>query len=229
MVQEASFGLAVPAARVSSGIVKVFRIELPDGVLVVDAATPAAGPMAARWLKQFPQEPRWIALTHAHIDHMGGLAALRRNFPRARVLVHPDDAETVEQGRFLVPRQIGPMTPAQPLLARFARLRRLPRVRPDGPLDELERWGVEIIPTPGHAFPHTALKLPGGAVLAGDSFTTRATGRPMVNNFGDDLLEMKRSIQVMARCGGSMIYPSHGPAVSGNEFEEFARKVLRSP
>ena len=34
-----------------------------------------------------------IALTHAHLDHIGGVSALRKSFPQAEILLHKDDED----------------------------------------------------------------------------------------------------------------------------------------
>src|SRR5690606_33390260 len=42
-----------------------------------------------------PEDVRWIAITHVHLDHAGGAAALMKACPRATLLAHPKAAEHV--------------------------------------------------------------------------------------------------------------------------------------
>jgi glyoxylase-like metal-dependent hydrolase (beta-lactamase superfamily II) len=44
-------------------------------------------------LKQSNHTPTHIYLTHGHVDHIGGVEALRMNWPNIQVAIHKDDAE----------------------------------------------------------------------------------------------------------------------------------------
>src|SRR5438477_12166206 len=40
-----------------------------------------------------------IACTHAHMDHIGGVAALEKLKPKAKIIIHPADARMYEELR----------------------------------------------------------------------------------------------------------------------------------
>jgi len=109
-----------------------------------------------------------VLLTHIHLDHGGGTAALLEAFPGARVFCHAGGVrhlqapEQLWQGSL---RAIGAVAemygPPGPVAAgRFASEA------------ELRAQGVEVIPTPGHAPHHLSFRV-GEILFAGEALATR--------------------------------------------------------
>ena len=131
-----------------------------------------------------PSDVGRILLTHAHLDHLGGLAELVR-LTGAEVGVHPLDSRIVSAyneraavsnrafGRFL--RQAGVEAERRgDVLSRFGFTPdRLGNVRVDFPLrdgDQLD--GLRFIHTPGHSPGHVCIAV-GDILLAGDHVLAR--------------------------------------------------------
>jgi glyoxylase-like metal-dependent hydrolase (beta-lactamase superfamily II) len=70
----------------------VITAPAEDGVLIVDAGYEPGGRAIARSLGA-GTDPRWIVLTHAHEDHVGGASVLARH---AVILAHPSAITTLK-------------------------------------------------------------------------------------------------------------------------------------
>jgi hydroxyacylglutathione hydrolase len=160
---------------------------------------------------------RAIVSTHAHIDHVGGLAKLRRA-TGAPVILHPDDLELY----LALPAQaqwLGIQPPEMTEIDGFLR---------DG--DELV-WGgfqAQVIHTPGHSRGSMSLYLPPDSpskdsaapaaprivtprLFAGDTLFAGSIGR--TDLWGGSLDEILRSIhqKLLVLPEETIVYPGHGP------------------
>jgi len=75
-----------------------------DTLTLIDAGLHGSAPYVARFIRKLgrsPKELSLIILTHRHIDHIGALAALKRQTP-ARTAIHPAD---ISDGNPPPPRQ----------------------------------------------------------------------------------------------------------------------------
>ncbi len=82
--------------------ITVLLIAGPKGHIVIDAATAEAVPSIVaniRTLGLRPQDVKLLLMSHSHIDHAGGLAALRRA-TGATLLASAAAREVIERGRF---------------------------------------------------------------------------------------------------------------------------------
>jgi glyoxylase-like metal-dependent hydrolase (beta-lactamase superfamily II) len=158
----------------------VFLVDGDDGPTLVDAGWASAPRTVAAALGDLGYELRAIrriVVTHAHPDHVQGLAALRGR-TGAEVLVHRADADWLRAGRVPGGGRSG---------AIGSGLDRLPFMRwtavePDRTLDDGETvdgpGGLRVVHTPGHTAGHIALHHgPSGTLLVGDAaFHLRGLG-----------------------------------------------------
>ena len=92
--------LAPGVHQVPLGGVNAFLLDDGDGLTLVDAGLPGRAERvlaAIQGLGRRPEDVRDVVLTHYHVDHIGGLAALVAA-TGATVWAHPADAPVVRAG-----------------------------------------------------------------------------------------------------------------------------------
>jgi glyoxylase-like metal-dependent hydrolase (beta-lactamase superfamily II) len=209
----------------------VFLVDGDDGLTLVDVGWAGApkhieAALAARAATL--RDIRRIVITHAHPDHVKGLAALRVR-TGARVLVHRADAGWLAAGR--VPEE-GRSGMLGRLLDRLPPLHWAP-VTADAHLEDGElipgSAGLRVIHTPGHTPGHVALlHEPSRVVLVGDAIFNRGGGLSM----GPSVL----SADPGARPASLARLPlevaavglAHGPALRGAETDRYAELISRA-
>ncbi|MBM3142053.1 MAG: MBL fold metallo-hydrolase [Chloroflexi bacterium] len=139
-------------------------------------------------------KPKYIVITHTHIDHIGALEELRAKL-KIPVAVHPKDA---------------------------ARLPSRPDIElNDGDIVEVGKLKLKVLHTPGHT-PGSLCLLVGKYLIAGDTIFPGGpgkTGRPA--DLKQIVKSIETKLFVLP--DDTEVYPGHGDAtVLGKEKKEFA-------
>lgn len=193
------------------------------GVLVDTGTGRGIDRLLANLAEVLPLEQVHLAVvTHAHLDHAGGSAALRRR--GVRVLAGGRTAELLavgdEQGTALAPaREAGVYPPDYRLEP--ARVEVVTEgARLDGP------WGtLEVLETPGHCDGHLSLRLEHTgtvSVFVGD--TIFAGGTVAVQPIADCRpAEYARSTARLAALRAERLFPGHGEVVLSEAWRDTER------
>ena len=142
-----------------------------------------------------------IIITHAHIDHVGAVAALVDEYA-CPVLMHAEAEPMLGQ----LPTQ------AMMMGLRFGKVPAVDRHIDDQELLEVGGLGLRSLYTPGHAPGHLAFYLESeGLVFAGDALFAGSVGR--TDLFGGDMGLLMRSIneRLMTLPDETRVLPGHGP------------------
>ena len=148
-----------------------------------------------------------IVITHAHIDHVGAVAALVDEYS-CPVLMHAEAEPMLEQ----LPTQ------AMMMGLRFGKVPKVDRYVEDN--EVLTVGGLELrsLYTPGHAPGHLAFYVEGeGMVLSGDALFAGSVGR--VDLPGGSMEVLMRSIEqrLLTLPDETRVYPGHGPPTAIGE------------
>ncbi len=185
--------------------------------ILIDCGMPGNEKRILEHLRQAsiaPSELALIVITHAHLDHVGSLFALKEH-TSAPVAIHSGDAEALRTGTTAVLRSTSVLGR---VIAPLLRLQRpLPGVEPDVPIDhefDLAGYGVRgtILPTPGHTPGSVSVLLEGGAAIVGDLVMGRPFHwrTPHTPFFAYDAAAVRRSIQRLLDGGATCFYAAHG-------------------
>jgi hydroxyacylglutathione hydrolase len=142
-----------------------------------------------------------ILITHAHIDHVGAVAALADEYA-CPVLMHAEAEPMLEQ----LPTQ------AMMMGLRFGKVPSVDHYLEDGQVLEVGGLELEARYTPGHAPGHLAFYAESEAVVfAGDALFAGSVGR--TDLFGGNMEVLMRSIneRLMTLPDETQVFPGHGP------------------
>jgi hydroxyacylglutathione hydrolase len=145
-----------------------------------------------------------ILITHAHIDHVGAVAALVEEYS-CPVLMHAEAEPMLEQ----LPTQ------AMMMGLRFGKGPTVNRYVGDEEILEVGGLKLASLYTPGHAPGHLAFYIESEAVVfAGDALFAGSVGR--TDLFGGSMEVLMRSIneRLLMLPDETKVYPGHGPATT---------------
>ncbi len=143
-----------------------YLVQDDEGLTLVDSTTSSPADDVALIAKQVGKELRRIVLTHAHGDHVGGVAGVRTRFPGVEVSISERDARILAGDKALI--QGEPQTGVKGYFVKVA-------WKPDRLLKPGDRVGsLEVVASPGHTPGHLAfLDVRDRSLIAGDSLQTR--------------------------------------------------------
>ena len=153
-----------------------------------------------------------ITLTHGHLDHVGGTAALHRSFPHAEILLHADD-EDLYYGLPKQPLLMG-LQPHQlaALGLEYEDPPSLTRNWSDGEVYEVGELRFKVLHCPGHTRGHVILaEETEKRVFVGDCLFAGSIGRTDLPGGNYDQLITSITDNILALGDDFVVYSGHGP------------------
>lgn len=185
----------------------------------LEAALAAAG--------RRPEDVRWVVVTHAHLDHAAGAAALLAACPRATLLAHPRAARHLVDPAKLVAGATAVYGAAR-FRELYGRVDPIPaeRVRAlaDGESFELGDATLRVLHTAGHANHHFVVDDPAtDTVYTGDTFGLvypdlqhgDRFALPSTSPTNFDAPEARASLDRVLGLGRRFVAPTHYDAWEG--------------
>ncbi len=198
----------------SLGMVQAYLLASDRDFILVDAGMPGYANRVLRKIKFLGgRDLRLIYITHAHIDHYGSAAALRRA-TGAPIAVHYADVNAMALGQSPLgePRGRGRIVGAMmPLIERMPLLE---STEPDIVLkdgDTLHDYGIDacVIHTPGHTMGSSSLIVEGKYAFVGDLLSSHRKAH-VQRLFAQDWTAIEESLEQLKAKKPALIYTGHG-------------------
>ena len=191
-----------------------YLIANPLGLLLIDSGAPGSENAILKVVHQLGRyDLRLIFITHAHFDHYGSAAALRR-LTGASIAIHTADAQAMANADTVLgtARRRGKL-----VRLIFPLLEKLLKPEPTPP--DLLVWAGEKLPIPGikSTVLHTPGPTPGHCCLivdnrfafAGDLLSS--TGKAHIQPYyAQDWNQISSSLSRLKAIAPEMVYPAHG-------------------
>lgn len=146
-----------------------------------------------------------ILLTHAHIDHVGAVAPLKREFPDAPVLMHAADQ---------------PLYDRLDVQAGWAGMLTPERVKMDRYLEDHETLSllgldIHVLHTPGHSPGSVSFHIPLlTKVISGDALFRNSIGRTDLPGGNHEQLIRAIQTRLLTLPEDTGVFPGHGPSTT---------------
>lgn len=141
---------------------------------------------------------RYIILTHAHVDHIGAVDALKEMF-NAPVVIHENEAAALNDGYInlcSIFRYPSPVSKADISVK-------------DGETLPFGNDNITFIHTPGHTVGSMCIKL-GNVLFTGDTIFNLSIGRCDFPGGSFEEIEASIKNKIYTLSGDTVIYPGHG-------------------
>lgn len=152
-----------------------------------------------------------IALTHAHLDHIGGVSDLHKSFPQVEILLHKDD-EDLYYNLPMQPLAMGvPAAQLKSLGMAYENPPEITRFWQDGEVYAVGNLRFKILHTPGHTPGHIVLaEETEKKVFGGDCLFAGSIGRTDLPGGSHEQLMNSINEKILLLGDEFEVYTGHG-------------------
>jgi len=171
--------------------------------LIIDAGLEAD--KLTNFLKKHQFNPVGVVLTHGHIDHIAGVAALRESYPDIKVYIHKLDAKMLTEAHSNLSVMAGVPFSTEPA---------------DFILEEdsiIDKAGIklQVLHTPGHTPGGICLySKDQGAVFTDDTLFAESIGRTDFPKASMPELLQSIKDKLLTLTDETVVFPGHGPVTT---------------
>ena len=214
--------------QIELGFVNAYLLVEADGLVLIDAGTPASTKPIIAYIRSIgrqPQEIKALLLTHGDFDHIGALNALRADFP-FKVYASQLAADSLLEGKASRSLNVGAVgRVVMKLMEKFMGKQVVIVDQVVGEGDVLPfAGGVQVVASPGHTPGHLSFYLSAQKVLlAGDSMRAKDAGLVAgdIKMITWDRGELFASIKKQSHLGAEVVGVGHGPVTTGVTEDKF--------
>lgn len=164
-----------------------------------------------RYIRQHELVVEKIILTHAHLDHIGGLAEVHNAFPGVPILIHDAERDFLTDPML----NLSAMCPPQVIAPNATGFLH------HGDVLELDGLKFHVRHTPGHSPGGITLYQPDNRIaLVGDTLFAGSIGRHDFPTSDPRKLFASIAEQLLSLPDDVKVYPGHGPATTIGEERE---------
>jgi hydroxyacylglutathione hydrolase len=192
----------------------VYLIENENGMVLVDAGPPHVEKTILKYIESLGRSDlKLIFITHAHFDHYGSAAALKRT-TGAVIAIHSLDAPAMAEAVSPLGQPRGRGKLASPLMPLFQQWMPTEPVQADLLMedgDDIRDYGLDayVLHTPGHTPGSSCLIVEDRLAFVGDLIS--ANGYPHVQAyFADDWAQIPISLARLQKIHPQLVYAGHG-------------------
>lgn len=220
-------GQPVTVHQLPLGVSNAYLLESETALVLVDAGLAGQADAILAAIDASDKPLTLIYVTHAHIDHYGSAAEMRRR-TGAPIAVHAADANALAAGgtrlgslRLLQGASRGLLALAEPLL----------HVEPAPPDvlvaggDSLAAYGIDatVLHTPGHTPGSTTLLVNDGQVAVAGDLLANSGGAHVQRSYADDWPALAASIERLKALAPAVTFTGHGGgAITAAELQALA-------
>jgi glyoxylase-like metal-dependent hydrolase (beta-lactamase superfamily II) len=215
---------------VPSGESRVYLIETDAGLVMVDAGWPGYAQTILDTMQHIGRtDLRLIFITHAHFDHYGSAAAIRRA-TGAPIAIHQADADAMAAGKTPLGSVRSWGLFGKLLLPLAERIWRPEPTTADILFDDgeqFDRFGLNAVAihTPGHTPGSSCLVVEGTIMFVGDLITSRPWLAPQ-EYYAHDWEQIPLGIQRVLSFEPQWIFPGHGKPVQQERLTRWVRSCV---
>jgi glyoxylase-like metal-dependent hydrolase (beta-lactamase superfamily II) len=170
---------------------------------------------------------KYIIITHADPDHIGGAMEMRM-LTGAKVVIHAGEMPALAGDSSSRLRNKSRIVKILSVI--LSGLIRFPLVRPDIVLEEnTEIAGFKIVNTPGHSDGSISIYQPGKVIFVGDALTSDAKGnlRQPMKALAADMVQAKETVKMITELEFDTLLVGHGAPVKGDAVNK-VKKLLEN-
>lgn len=205
---------------IKAGMAWCHLVECNDGLILVDAGSRGHHDKILARARALGKPLRLLFITHAHLDHYGSAAAIRRA-TGVPVAIHRADAGDMARGA----TRVGTVRLWGHLVKRMLPL--VERIAGPEPLeadvivdegDDLSRWGFDarVLHTPGHTPGSCTLLTGDSTAFVGDLVSPMLFPHPQMI-YATDWEQLAASVRRVQALSPARVYCGHGGAAMGGE------------
>jgi len=220
------------------GFDQCYLIQSDNNTILIDAGAPNKKDVFLKYLEELninPNQIKLVIITHGHWDHIGSAKDIKE-LTGAKIAMHEKEKDWIENSINIHPPGItrwgNIFGKIMPLFNPFIKIA---ATEVDIVLNQnrfnLKDYGIPgfVEHTPGHSPGSVSIILETGEAFAGDLLMNKFPLRlsPGFPIFGDDVLQVKQSLEKLQENGVKTIYPAHGKPFSAEVIEKELIRLMK--